>query len=124
MSDGVCSYDEAYRMYIDAIRSNFKEEIGKGFGLDCDQEIYLVSRKPLRDFVKSLMDGKAPESTKDLIDELSLVANISLVAQVRRHPTSYGMGWAVMRLSNLKYVFPNKKENEKGWHGGHSTARP
>ena len=59
------------------------------------------------------MDDKAPESTKDLIDEQSLVANILLATQVRRHPTSYGMGWAIVRLSNLKYVFPNRKENKK-----------
>ena len=115
-TDRDCSREEAHRIHIDETRRTLKKELGrapKELGLDCDQEIYLVSKKPLRNFIKSLMDGKAPESTKDLIDEQSLVASILLAAQVRRHPTSYGMGWAIMRLSNLEYVSPAGRKQKR-----------
>ena len=105
-SDINCSYDEAYKICIDGSRSAFKKflkEASENVCLDCDKEMFLVSKNPLRELIKSLMDGKAPESTEGLIDEQSLVTNILLVAQKGCCPSEYGVGWALMEPPNPVY---------------------
>ena len=78
-------------------------------GLDLSKEIFIVSRNPLREFTKSLMDGKAPKSTEGLIDEQSLVTNILLAAQKGCCPSEYGVGWArkswTMRGGGVRVFF-------------------
>ena len=105
------SYGESRMIYTDATRYHFKQELrvaARKLNLDSDKEIFLVSKEPLRFFAKSLMDGEAPESTEDMIDEEPLITKILLAAQMRRYPSKYGVGWSLLKDHNPQktYVFP------------------
>ena len=98
------SYGDAQMIYTDSTRDHFKEELrvaARKLNLDSDKEIFLVSKEPLRRFVKSLMDGEAPESTGAMIDEEYLVTKILLTAQMRRYPSKYGVGWSLLQIHSL-----------------------
>ena len=116
---------DARERYIRETRDIFKRELERApaeLNLNCNKEIFIVSDVALHGYIESLMDGKLPEDTGALIDEASLVMKILLAAQMRRYPRMYGVGWALMKFSNLKYVFPNRKEDSGT--AGRATARP
>lgn len=97
-NDEDCSYDDAYNKYINDTRRNFGGELRKASGkksisLDYDQEIFLVSKRTLCDFIRSLMYGTASGNTRALIDEHSLITSILLAALVRRYPSGGEVGW-------------------------------
>ena len=110
-SDEGYSYGDARMVYINSTRSHFREklrEAAETLDLDRDKEIFLVSKEPLRVYVKSLMDGEAPEYTEDMIDEEYLFTKLLIAAQMRRYPSRYGVGWSLLQDHNLRhaYVFP------------------
>ena len=113
MRDENCSQEGARRRYIAETNQKFKVELEKASGkvsLDSNTEIFLVSSEPLRDFIKSFMDGKAPESAEAMIDEEYLVRKILLTAQMRRYPSKFGVGWALKKARTLRYVSLNLEE--------------
>ena len=95
-----CSYDDAYHKYINSSRGEFRRVLRAAsesgiLSLDYDKEIFLVSRKPLCDFIRSLMFDIPSGNTRDLIDEHSLITSILHAALERRYPSSLsgGAGW-------------------------------